>query len=223
MKALIIEDDAKESNTLKKWLEQDGYTCTTASDGAIGYRKIISEDLSLAIVDLALPEMTGLEIIRKCREQNLHTPIIILSGYGDIANRISGLSAGADYFVTKPSHHDEISACIAAVMRRHDPTFAARTLHFDDISLNPLTREVVRNGHPIHLTNNEFKLLECLMRNPGRIVSPRTIIMHAWGYEAFPINSGLVEPRVYRLREKLMSFGGRDVIKNERTLGYKLK
>ena len=222
MRALIIEDDVAQSERVAKRLTREGYECDQAHDGAIGCEKLSSGAYTLAIVDLMLPKMSGLEIIRQAREKGVTAPVIILSAKDERTDRISGLNFGADYYLTKPYSSDELIAAVNAVLRRLKPDGSNVRLVFEDIELNPGSGRVTRDGHEIILTPYEFKLLKYLMQNPGLIVSPETIIRRVWNYACSPGNN-IVSPRVYTLRKNLNQFGGRDVIQCVRGIGYVLR
>ena len=222
MRVLIIEDDVDQSERVAKRLTREGYECDRTHDGAIGCKKLSSGVYTLAIVDLMLPKLSGFEIIRQAREKGVTTPVIILSAKDERADRISGLTFGADYYLTKPYSGDELIAAVNAVFRRLTPEGSTAKLVFEDIELDPAKERVIRNGREITLTPYEFKLLEHLMRNPGLLVSPETIILKVWRYACTPCNN-IVSPRVYTLRQHLNQFGGRDVIHCVRGIGYVLR
>ena len=222
MRALIIEDDVDQSERVAKRLTREGYECTIAHDGDDGCQKLSSGGFTLAIVDLMLPKVSGFEIIRQAREKGVTTPVIILSAKDERTDRISGLNFGADYYLSKPYSGDELIAAINAVFRRLKPKDSNTRIIFEDIELNPESGRVTRGGHEIVLTPHEFKLLKCLMQNPGLLVSPETIIRRVWSYAYSPGNN-IVSPRVYTLRRNLNHFGGRDVIQCVRGIGYVLR
>ena len=222
MRALIIEDDVDQSERIAKRLTREGYECDQTHDGAIGCEKLSSGAYTLAIVDLMLPKMSGFEIIRQAREKGVTTPVIILSAKDERTDRISGLNFGADYYLTKPYSGDELIAAVNAVFRRLTPEGSNAKLVFEDIELDPERVYVTRGGHEIILTPHEFKLLKHLMRNPGLLVSPETIIRKVWSYAYSPANN-IVSPRVYKLRKNLDQFGGRNVLHCIRGIGYVLR
>ena len=222
MTALIIEDNPEQAQRIARRLTREGYDCTIASNGLSGCQKLSSGKFSLAVVDIMLPKISGLEVIRRAREAGITTPIVILSAKDECADRISGLNLGADYYLTKPFVGDELVAAVRSVLRRSEPSASTRKLVFEDIELDPERVRVVRGGKVINLPPHEFKLLCYLMKNPGLVISPDTIVLRVWRYNCLP-STNIVVPRIYSLRKRLMEFGGRDVIHTERNIGYVLR
>ena len=222
MRALIIEDDVEQAERVARRLTREGYECALAHDGKSGCEQLSSGGFTLAIVDLMLPKVSGLEIIRQARERGVTTPVVILSARDERTDRISGLNFGADYYLTKPYSGDELIAAVNAVIRRLKPEGSNAKLVFEDIELDPARERVTRGGREIPLTPYEFKLLKYLMQNPGLVVPPEAIVLWAWHYSCLPGNN-IVGPRIYTLRQGLNKFGGRDVIHCVRGIGYVLR
>lgn len=222
MRALIIEDNNEQAERIVKRLTREGFECTSAANGESGYELLVSGSFTLAIVDIMLPKMNGLEVIRRAREEGISTPVIILSARDERTDRISGLNFGADYYLAKPYSGDELMAAVNAVFRRTQPAGSNAKLVFEDIELDPVHERVTRDGHVIDLPPHEFKLLKYLMQNPGLFVPTDAIILRAWHYNCIP-SSNIIGPRVYTLRKMLTAFGGRDVIHCERGSGYVLR
>ncbi len=218
MRILIVEDEHKIANSIKTGLEQETYAVDVAYDGESGFGLSVTEDYDLIILDLMLPGMDGMEICRRLRqEENIHTPILILTAKGDIDDRVKGLNYGADDYLVKPFAFVELLARVRALSRRPknnlDPV-----LKIGDISLDTVNIQIKRRNKKIELSKTEFSLLEYLMRNAGKVVSKDQIISHVWDYDA-DILPNTVEVYIGYLRKKL---GKPDLIKTVRGFGYKL-
>lgn len=222
MKAIIIEDDREQAAFIKAGLEREGFKCDCAFDGEDGYWMLRMGGYAFAIVDIMLPKMDGLEVIRRTRADGTSTPVIVLSQMGSTAQRIAGLDNGADDYLAKPFSMDELVARIHAVQRRLLPARGESPLVYEDLVVNPVSKSVMRRGHPIALAPLEYAILEYLLRNVGRTVSPRIIFERLWDMSA-TMNRNLVEVRICSLRKHLCEFGGRDLISTRRGLGYVLK
>ncbi len=222
MKILIIEDEHKIANSIKKGLEQELYTVDVVYTGSDGYDLASSEDYDLIILDRLLPGIDGLEICKKLRQENIHTPILLLTAKGQINDKVEGLNAGADDYLVKPFAFEELLARIKALIRRPKKSLGS-ILSIADLSLNTLTYEVKRGKKPIQLTNKEFSLLEYFMRHPDRILTKDQIINHVWNYEA-NILPNTVEVYVGYLRKKIdLPFKNRPcLIHTIRGFGYKI-
>lgn len=215
MKVLVVEDEHKIANSIKHGLEQEGLAVDVVFDGIEGYDLAASEDYDVIILDILLPGMDGLEICRKLRKENIHTPILMLTAKGQLEDKVEGLNSGADDYLTKPFAFEELLARIRALGRR--PVSSVGTeLTVGNLTLNTLSFEVVMNGKPIQLSRKEFSLLEYLMRHPGKLLSKDQIISHVWNYEA-DILPNTVEVYIGYLRKKIPS-----LIHTVRGFGYKL-
>lgn len=219
MKALIIEDDAEQATFLGRCLYDSGFTCETVHDGVRGWERLQVRAYDLAIVDIVLPGLSGLELIRRTRERRIATPIIVVSSMGDVADKVAGLNAGADDYLGKPFSRDELLARAAAVVRRGNPSPVDDVIRYRDLVLDPRSHHVRRGDVPIELTAYEYRLLEHLLRHQGRILSPAIIAEAIWGL-ATPPQSKSVATRVYTLRKKLRVGNGPDIIENARGFGY---
>ena len=219
MKALIIEDDREQAEFIKECLYDSGFTCDVAHDGVRGWKRLQEAAYDFAVVDIMLPGLSGLELIRRARAARIATPIIVLSTMGDVADRVAGLNAGADDYLGKPFAHDEFLARVAAVIRRGNPSPVEDVIRYRDLVLDPRSHHVRRGGTPIELTAHEYQLLEHLLRHPGRILSPEVIAESIWGF-AIPPGSKAVTTRVYTLRRKLRVGHAPDIIETERGFGY---
>ena len=221
MTAIIIEDDKAQAEFVREALERHGYTCTCVTDGEEGYFKLKAGDYGLALVDIMLPTMSGLEVIRRIREDGKLLPIIVLSQLTEVADRVSGLERGADDYLCKPFSMDELIARIQAVQRRLTPARGESLLIYEDLVVDPVRQSVTRAGKAIELTPFEYAILEYMLRNVGRTISASTILERVWDMHA-TMSKNLVEVRMHKLRRALCTFGGRDLITNKRGLGYVL-
>ncbi len=219
MRILVIEDEHKIANSIKRGLEQESYAVDVAYDGKTGFDLASSEDYDVIILDLLLPEIDGITLCKKLREEeNIQTPILILTAKGQIEDKVEGLNAGADDYLVKPFSFSELLARIRALIRRPKKVLE-NVLSCGDLTLNPLTFEVKKRGEEIKLTKKEFALLEYLMRHQSKILSKEQIISHVWDYDS-DILPNTVEVYIGFLRRKL---GLPSLIKTVRGFGYKLE
>jgi len=222
MKLLLIEDDPQDARFIRKGLAEAGYECDIAPTGEKGLERLRTDSYKLAVVDFMLPGISGLEVVRTAHDERIRTPMLILSALNDTSVKVVGLNQGADDYLTKPFAMDELIARINVLLRRHEGTGNEAPLRFCDLTLDPVRHTAYRGGRKLDLTSIEYQLIEYLLRNPGRIVSARTIMDRIWDYRA-SMNKNLVEVRLCGLRKKLNEGGERDLISNVRGLGYVLK
>jgi DNA-binding response OmpR family regulator len=193
-----------------------------AERGDDGLHRGLSNSYDAAIVDLMLPGLDGLSMIERWRAQRVKTPVIILSAKRSVDDRVRGLRAGGDDYLTKPFAFSELLARVQALIRRSTQSAEPTTLTYADLTLDLLTREVTRAGKRIELQAREFALLEYLLRNAGRVVSKTMILEHVWGY-AFDPKTNLVDVLVSRLRSKIDRDFSQKLIQTMRGFGYVLK
>lgn len=218
MKALIIEDNVKQAETTRRKLTTCGFECDVATDGASGYKMLISGDYTIALIDIKLPKMNGLDIIRKANEQDIRTPIIVLSVLGSVDSRIAGLDAGADDYLAKPFSLEELRARIDARLRGVKKSTAP--LRCDTLVLDPIHGTATRSGRDLGLSRKEFQLLEYLMSRRGQIISKYMIRDDLWNYTG-AANIHVVEMGVSALRKKVNGdTNERPLIRTVRSLGY---
>jgi two-component system, OmpR family, response regulator len=222
MKILVIEDEHRIANTIKKGLEQEHYAVDVAYDGSVGYDLASSEPYDLILLDLMLPGMDGLTICKELRKNAVHTPIIMLTAKGQIQDKITGLDSGADDYVSKPFSFEELLARIRALSRRPKTTVEFK-LTVKDLTLDPQLFQVKRGHTPVQLTSREFTLLEYLIRNKGKILTKDEIIGHVWNYEA-DILPNTVEVFIKKIRNKVdLPFPDKKpLIATIRGFGYKI-
>lgn len=222
MKILVIEDEHKIANSLKKGLEQEYSTVDVAYDGTTGFDLATSEEYDLIILDRLLPNMDGIEICKKIREKHIHIPILLLTAKGQVIDKVAGLNAGADDYLTKPFAFEELLARVKALTRRPKETIGT-ILSVHDVTLNTMTYEVKRAGKDIALSNKEFALLEYLLRHVNKIITKNQIITHVWNYDA-NILPNTVEVYIKLLRNKIDKpfKDATSVIQTVRGFGYKI-
>lgn len=222
MKVLIIEDEHKIANSIKKGLGQEGYAVDTAYDGTEGYDLASTEIYDVIVLDLMLPGMDGITINKKLREENIHTPILILTAKGQVDEKVDGLNAGADDYLVKPFAFAELLARIKALARRPKKSLSL-VLKVEDLTLNTLSYEVKRTDKKINLSKKEYSLLEFLMRHPNRILSKDQITNSVWSYDA-DILPNTVEVYIGYLRNKVDKPFPKSppLIQTVRGFGYKI-
>jgi two-component system, OmpR family, response regulator len=202
MRVLLVEDDLKIAAFILKGLKEAGFAVDHAGDGEDGLHLAMTEPYDVMIIDIMLPKLDGLDLIERLRVQQINTPVIILSAKHSVDDRIKGLQKGSDDYMTKPFAFSELLARLQALIRRSSGVTAPTRLMSGDLSMNLLTREVIRGNKVIDLQPREFALLEYLMRNSGRIVSKTMIMEHVWNYNFDP-HTNVVEARMARLRDKV--------------------
>ena len=222
VRILVIEDDSSIAAFVAAGLRESGFTVDEAHDGDVGLELALAEPYDAAVVDLMLPRRDGLSVIEALRRAGRHTPVLILTARRSIDERVAGLQAGGDDYLTKPFAFAELLARVQALVRRAQRQPESTRLTVGDLTLDRLTREVERQGRPIDLRPREFSLLELLMRHPGRVVSKAMILSHVWGYNFDP-GSNVVDVLVFRLREKIDKGFGTPLLQTSRGAGYVLK
>jgi two-component system, OmpR family, response regulator len=222
MRALIIEDDQTIADFVARGLREGGFAVDLAADGDAGLELASSEPYDVAIVDLMLPKRDGLSVIDELRRRGRATPVLILSARRSVDDRVRGLQAGGDDYLTKPFAFAELLARVQALVRRATRSPEATTLTFGELTLDLLTRRVIRGGTPIELRPREFALLEYLMRNAGKVVSKTMILSHVWEYNFDP-QTNIVDVLVSRLRDKIDRPFEKKMLQTVRGVGYVLR
>jgi DNA-binding response OmpR family regulator len=221
MRILVVEDEHKIANSLKKGLEQESYAVDVVYTGTDGYDYGMSDEYDVIVLDRLLPGIDGLTICQKLREKNIHTPILMLTAKGQIDDRVEGLNAGADDYLTKPFAFSELLARVKALTRRPQKTSGA-VLRLADLQLNTITYEVTRGGKEIKLSGKEFALLEYLLRHANKIITKDQIINHVWDYDSSVLPNS-VEVYIRHLRNKIDDpFPKSPLIHTVRGFGYKI-
>lgn len=222
MRLLVIEDDHKIANAIKKGLNQESYAVDVSYDGKDGLATALTIDYDLIIIDRMLPGVDGIKICEALRAKKINTPILFLTAKDKISDRVEGLNAGADDYLIKPFAFEELLARVRALLRR--PSKVDETvLHVGDLTLDPAKFIVKRGGKEIKLSSKEFALLEYMIRNPDRILTKDNIIAHVWDYDA-DILPNTVEVYVGYLRNKIDRPFSKspNLIQTSRGFGYKI-
>ncbi|MFU8768273.1 MAG: response regulator [Desulfotignum sp.] len=222
MRVLVVEDDEKITRFVEKGLQSAGFAVDTAASGPQGFEKAFETDYDTLIIDIMLPEMDGFSLIRHIRENKNNTPIIVLSARGRVDDRVKGLEAGADDYLTKPFAFSELLARIQALIRRAGNVTEPVVLTCSDLHLDIVKRRVRRGKEYIDLQPLEFSLLEYLLRNRDRVVSKTMIMEHVWNYNFDPMTN-VVEARICRLRDKIDKDYPVKLIHTVRGAGYVLR
>jgi two-component system OmpR family response regulator len=222
VRILVIEDDDKIASFVLNGLKQSGFAVDHASDGDAGWSLCESVTYDAIVLDIMLPKLDGLSLLRRLRQGTSLVPVLLLSAKASVDNRVAGLQAGADDYLTKPFAFSELLARLQALIRRATHRAEPTTLTVGDLKLNLLTREVTRDGQPIELQNREFALLELLMRHPGRPVTKTMILEHIWDY-SFDPQTNVVDVLAHRLRSKVEKNFSRKILQTIRGVGYVLK
>ena len=202
MRALLVEDDQTIADFVARGLREAGFTVDRAADGDDGLRLAATGTYDVAIVDVMLPKLDGLSLIKELRRRQVTTPVLILSARHTVDDRVTGLEAGGDDYLIKPFAFTELLARVQALIRRATAAPASTQLTVGDLTLDLRSRRAVRAGREIELRPREFALLEYLMRNAGRVVSKTMILSHVWDY-SFDPRTNVVDVLVFRLREKI--------------------
>lgn len=218
---LLVEDDPKLAKFVESELSLEGYHVTVAPNGLDGLTIARDAQPDLLILDWMLPGISGLDICLRLRSTGVQVPIIMLTAKDEVPDRVTGLNAGADDYVTKPFSMEELLARVKARLRRTQPNDPDR-LQFEDLILNSLTREVSRGSQLIELTAKEFDLLEFLLQNPRQVISRDRILEKVWGYD-FMGESNIIEVYIRALRIKLEANNSKRLLHTVRGVGYVLR
>jgi two-component system response regulator MprA len=218
---LVVDDDRKITDMLRRTLTYEGYRVVTAADGEEALLKAQSERPDLVILDWLMPKLNGLDTAKLLRESS-PAPILMLTARDAVEQRVEGLDSGADDYLVKPFAPEELLARIRALLRRTDTTEKGSILTYADLTLDPLTRETRRGARSFNLTPKEFDLLSYLMRHPRQVIPRERILQDVWGYD-FDGNGNVLEVYVGYLRTKTEAGGERRLIHTVRGVGYALR
>lgn len=222
MQILIVEDEEKIANFLRRGLLEESYAVDVARDGEEALYKFDINEYDLVLLDLLIPKVDGVAVCRKIREKNTNLPILVLTAKDAVEDKVAGLDAGADDYMTKPFSFSELTARIRALIRRGNKADPA-VLTVDDLSLNPATRTAERNNKPITLTAREYALLEYFMRHPNVVLTKTQLLEHVWDYNYEGL-SNIVETYVKYLRQKIKTgVKDKELIHTLRGSGYMMK
>jgi two-component system OmpR family response regulator len=221
VRILLIEDDIEAAKFLVKGLRESGYSLEHAASGRDGLARALAGGFDLIVTDRMLPHLDGLAIIQQLRAAGFDTPVLVLSALGTVDDRIRGLKAGGDDYLTKPFAFDELLARIEALLRRHASSAGATCLKVADLEFDLLKRRVTRGGREIALTAREQKLLEFLMRRAGQVITRTMLLEGVWDLHFDP-QSNLVDVHISRLRQAIDRGLDRPLIHTVRGSGYVL-
>lgn len=219
MRILIIEDNPKMSAAIQKGLQENGYAVDVSHTGFEGEELAAGDEYDLILLDLMLPDRDGIEICRNLRRRKIACPIVMLTALSATEEKIDGLDAGADDYITKPFEFEELLARVRAILRRGEAT-ESRVLSHDDLELDLYTRQMTRGEHSHELSNKEFALLEYLMRNPNRVLSRTQIGEKVWDMNFEP-TSNVIDVYISSLRKKVDRFQDRELIHTIKGAGYR--
>lgn len=221
MRLLVVEDEHKVANFIKQGLTEEGYAVDIAEDGEAGLAMALDRVHDLIILDIALPKRDGVSVLQAMRHDGVHTPVLLLTVRANIEDKVLGLDAGADDYLTKPFAFQELVARVRALLRRRADA-ELPVLRVADLVLDPARRTVVRHDAPIDLTPREFSLLDYFMRNPGRVLTRTMIAEHVWDY-SFDTTTNVIDVYVNYLRKKIDSDHTPKLLHTVRGVGYVLK
>ena len=222
MKILVVDDERAVRESLRRALELEGYEIELAADGSEAlYRLEGGDEPDAVILDVLMPGVDGLEVCRRLRGSGSKLPVLMLTARTEVEDRVAGLDAGADDYVTKPFALEELLARVRALLRRTSDE-EGDVVRFADLELDPTTREVTRGGRPIELTRTEFSLLELFMRNPRQVLTRTIIFERVWGYD-FGYASNSLDVYIGYLRRKTEADGEPRLIHTVRGVGYALR
>jgi two-component system OmpR family response regulator len=222
MRILVVEDDLEAQRYLVKGLREAGHVVDDAADGETGLTLAMSRNYEVAIVDRMLPKLDGLKLVESMREERNVTPVLFLSALSDVDDRIKGLRAGGDDYLTKPYSFAELLARLDALVRRRDPGSVKTKVLVGDLELDLLSRTAVRDGSSIDLQPREFRLLEYLMRHQGQIVTRTMLLENVWEYHFDP-QTNVIDVHISRLRAKIDKGFSQPLLHTVRGAGYMIR
>jgi DNA-binding response OmpR family regulator len=222
MRVLVVEDEEKVANFVRKGLEQSAYTVDVAANGDEALEMASLNEYDAIVLDIMLPGRDGLSVVRTLRAQGNATPVLALTARSALEDRIQGLDSGCDDYLPKPFAFDELLARLRALLRRRSGSSRMPRLEYAGLTLDPVTRMVTRDGKPIDLTNKEYALLELLIRHPGQVFTRTAILESIWGYD-FDAESNVLEVYMNFLRKKVDRGSDHKLLHTVRGVGYVLR
>ena len=220
MRILVVEDDARVASFIRRGLREEQYTVDVAKDGEEGLFLAQTGEYDLVVLDLLLPGRSGLDVLRAVRAERMTVPILILTAKDEMEDKVKGLNAGADDYLTKPFGFDELLARARALLRRRGDMIPS-VLRVADLELDTLRHRATRGGRELDLTNREYALLEFLMRHPDRVVTRTMLAEHVWEHDFDPI-SNVIDVHIARLRNKIDDGVSPKLLQTIRGQGYRL-
>lgn len=221
MRILVVEDEEKVSSFIKGGLEESGYEVDVAPTGEEALARMEGGGYETVVLDLMLPGIGGLDVVRELRRRKVETPVVALTARGELDDRIAGLEAGCDDYLPKPFAFEELLARVRALQRRASAV-RVPSLTYRDLTLDPVSRVATRGGTRIELTNKEYALLEYLLRRPEQVLTRAELLAHVWGYD-FETQSNVLEVYMNFLRKKIDSKFARKLLHTVRGVGYVLR
>jgi two-component system, OmpR family, response regulator len=224
MKILVVEDDRDAAAYVQKALREEGHVVDQAFDGLDGYALAREGNYDVLIIDRMLPKLDGLSLVRSLREQEVHTPVLFLSALGQVDDRVKGLRAGGDDYLTKPYAFSELLARVEVLARRRSsgPAREETVYQVGDLELDRLSRRVTRAGQTLDLQPREFRLLEYMMRHAGQVVTRTMLLENVWDYHFDP-QTNVIDVHVSRLRGKIDKGFDRPLLQTVRGAGYVIR
>jgi two-component system OmpR family response regulator len=222
MRVLVVEDDRETAHFLQKALKESGHSADLAEDGETGLSLAEGGDYDVLIVDRMLPRLDGLTMIKELRGKGMRTPVLILSALGEVDDRVKGLRAGGDDYLTKPYAYSELLARVEALARRAVPEEQETRYAVGGLVLDRLSHRVTRDGEPIQLQPREYRLLEYLMKHAGQVVTRTMLLEHVWDYHFDP-QTNVIDVHVSRLRAKIDKNFDKPLLHTVRGAGYTIR
>jgi len=221
MRVLVVEDERGIADFVRRGLLEAGYTVDLAASGTAGYELATAKEYDVLILDIMLPQMDGVQVLKELRRRGNCVPTIFLTAKNGVEARVEGLDAGADDYLAKPFSFAELLARVRALLRR-PPLTTGSTIRLGGLEMDIPGRMVSLNGIPIELSHKEFQLLEFFLRNPGQVLSRNQIVDHVWGSDLYG-DSNVVDVYVGYLRRKIVSSDETSPIETVRGVGYRLR
>lgn len=222
MRVLIVEDEVRLADTLQDLMELNGYTADVCHDGESGLDRALTDIYDIVILDVMLPKLDGFTLLRRLRSEGSAVPVLMLTARSELSDRVEGLDAGADYYLTKPFAPRELLACIRALARRTPELRETELLSFGDLTLEQGSFSLRCGERSVRLSRKEFDLMELLLRNRCQVVPKETLLVKVWGYES-DVEENSVEVYISFLRRKLTHLHSAVKIRTVRMVGYCLE
>lgn len=221
MNVLLIEDDPTVGDHIRQSLEASGHACHVFTDGEEGMYEAMAQRHDVIILDIMLPTLDGFSVLEKLRNENIATPVLLLSAKGQVEDKVKGLRTGANDYLTKPFAYEELLARVEGLGERTSDADITTHIHVGDLTLDLLNRKVTRGETEIELQSKEFQLLECLLRHRGKVVTRSMLLEHVWNYHFDP-QTNVIDVHISRLRQKVDKTFNVPLIETVRGTGYRI-